>query len=61
MHVFSVHTMAPMMSVTRYNKTRFQYIHQLKITTVMGHKNKNSWYPVFWLTESFLSYLTTMF
>lgn len=59
MYVFSVHTMAPMMCMTRYDKTRFQYIHQLKITTVMGHKNRNM-YPVFWLTESFLGYLTTM-
>jgi len=60
MHFFSVHTMAPMMCMTRYNKTRFQHIHQLKITTVIGHKNRN-WYPVFRLTESFLGYLTTMF
>jgi len=48
MYVFSVHTMAPMMCMTSYNKTRFQYIQQLKITTVMGHKNRNR-YPVFWL------------
>jgi hypothetical protein len=60
MYVFSVHTMAPMMCVTRYNKTRFQHIHQLQITTIMEYKNRN-WYPVFWLTESFLGYLTTLF
>lgn len=41
MNVFSVYTMAPMMCVTRYNKTRFQDIHQLQITSVTEHENRN--------------------